>query len=315
MSFEGLDSDEARSFAERWLPAWSGNQPELLAGFYSDDCFYADPAIPAGVHGREALLSYFRRLLARNPDWVWTQTRAVPLERGFLNHWHATIPFAGQKLELDGVCTVELQGGHIVRNEVFFDTSPLRQQAFAYGPTGDPARHRTAASLAAGLEALARPAPDSGRLALLVRRLPGGVRETPEEVWLSVVEGIPGDEWNRRQPQKPDAQLAVMQREVAELIANEQELTLFGDNLFVELDLSAENLPVGTELRVGEARVVMTAEPHNGCRKFHQRFGNDALRFVQAPETRHQNRRGVYWRVTEPGLARVDDTVEVLERP
>jgi MOSC domain-containing protein YiiM len=315
MSFEGLDASQARSFAERWLPAWSGNRPEQLAAFYSEDCFYSDPAIPAGVHGRDALLSYFRGLLARNPDWTWTHTHAVPLEHGFLNYWHATIPVAGQKLELDGVCTVELRAGRIVRNQVFFDTSPMLREAAAFGPTGDRARHRAGASLDAGLDTLPAAATDSGRLALLVRRLPGGVRETPAEAWLSVLEGVPGDEWNRRQPQKPDAQLAVMRRDVAELIANEQELTLFGDNLFVDLDLSAGNLPVGTELRVGEARVVMTAEPHNGCRKFHQRFGADALRFVQARETRDQNRRGVYWRVIEPGLARVGDAVRVLSRP
>jgi MOSC domain-containing protein YiiM len=319
MGFEGLDAREARHFAARWLPAWSGNRPEQLAAFYSDDCFYSDPAIPAGVQGRAALLSYFRVLLARNPDWVWTQTHAVPLEHGFLNYWHASIPLGNERFEIDGVCTVALRAGLIARNQVFFDMSPLRparrSEAVADGPRGDPARHRAGASLDAGLDALPGAPTDAGRLALVVRRLPSGVRETPAEVWLSVGEGVPGDEWNRRQPQKPDAQLAVMRRDVAALIANGQELTLFGDNLFVELDLAAGNLPVGTELRVGGARVVMTAEPHNGCRKFHQRFGADALRFVQAPETRDQNRRGVYWRVIEPGLARVGDPVEVLGRP
>ena len=113
----------------------------------------------------------------------------------------------------------------------------------------------------------------------------------------------------------PEAQLAVMRRDVAELIANGQALTLFGDNLFVELDLSAANLPFGTRLRVGAARVEMTAMPHNGCIKFKGRFGPDALRFVQAKETRDQNFRGVYWKVIEPGDARVGDAIRVLSRP
>ena len=77
MQFHGLDAAEARAFAERWLPAWSGNRPELLASFYTPDTFYADPAIPAGVRGREALLAYFRRLLAHNPDWVWVPARYI----------------------------------------------------------------------------------------------------------------------------------------------------------------------------------------------------------------------------------------------
>ena len=91
---------------------------------------------------------------------------------------------------------------------------------------------------------------------------------------------------------------------------------IFGkDNLFVELDLSAENLPVGTRLRVGAAEVVMTAEPHDGCRKFNGRFGPDALRLVQAKPTRHRNLRGVYWRVVAAGEAAVGDAVRVLSRP
>jgi len=33
-------SAEAQHFAEQWLPAWTGNRPDFLAGFYSDDAFY-----------------------------------------------------------------------------------------------------------------------------------------------------------------------------------------------------------------------------------------------------------------------------------
>ncbi|HLS81255.1 MAG TPA: nuclear transport factor 2 family protein [Steroidobacter sp.] len=65
-------ASEARAFADRWLPAWSGNTPELLASFYSDDAFYLDPAIPGGVRGKAALLAYFRTLLRYNPKWVWS---------------------------------------------------------------------------------------------------------------------------------------------------------------------------------------------------------------------------------------------------
>lgn len=182
-------------------------------------------------------------------------------------------------------------------------------------PSGDPARHLARVALDAGLRALP-PAPrECGRLVLIVRRLATGTRETPAKVRLSRDEGVPGDAWSVRPPRKPEAQLAVMRREIAELIANGQLLTLFGDNLFVDLDLAAANMPAGTRIRVGEAVVEMTAEPHDGCRKFQQRFGPDALRFVQARETRDQNFRGVYWRVVEPGVARVGDLVRVVARP
>jgi mannose-6-phosphate isomerase-like protein (cupin superfamily) len=125
MRFDGLDAAEARAFAERWLPAWTGNDPDRLLAFYADDAWYADPAVPEGVRGRDALRAYFGRLLARNPEWTWTHTGSTPLPGGFLNRWHATIPTPTGSVEVDGVCTVELRGERIARNEVFFDRSAL----------------------------------------------------------------------------------------------------------------------------------------------------------------------------------------------
>jgi hypothetical protein len=122
---KAFDTEQARRFAERWLPAWSGNRPELLASFYSDDVFYCDPARPDGVRGRAALLDYFRKLLGRNPDWVWTQRGSVPMQHGFLNLWHASIPAGAGRVEIDGACTVQLRDGLIYRNEVYFDRSAL----------------------------------------------------------------------------------------------------------------------------------------------------------------------------------------------
>jgi hypothetical protein len=184
-----------------------------------------------------------------------------------------------------------------------------------YGPLGDPSAHQPLAQLEQRLRALAPAGADLGRLALIVRRHPDGARETLDRVGLSLQDGVPGDGWTRRPPRDPEAQLAVMRRDVAELIANGQALTLFGDNLFVDLDLSAANLPVGSRLRVGAALVEVTPKPHNGCHKFKARFGGDALRFVQQKPTRDQNLRGIYWRVAEPGEVAVGDEIRVLSRP
>jgi len=141
---ECLSVPAARAFAETWLPAWSGNDPELLAGFYAEDAFYLDPAVPGGIRGRSALLAYFRRLLGRNPNWVWTQLEAIPLEDGFLNKWLARIPLGPEIVEVVGVCLVQLDGaGKIRRNEVYFDRSGLlaeiERQRRASGPTSPPA--------------------------------------------------------------------------------------------------------------------------------------------------------------------------------
>jgi MOSC domain-containing protein YiiM len=181
-------------------------------------------------------------------------------------------------------------------------------------PGGDPSRHRPLAELEAALRALPAAPRDAGSVALVVRRRADGVRETPERTRLTPEDGVPGDDWSRRPPRDPEAQLAVMRREVAELIAHGQPLTLFGDNLIVELDLSAANLPPGSRLRVGGALVEVTPKPHNGCSKFRARFGDAALRFVQAPPTRDQNLRGIYWKVLEPGEVAVGARIEVLWR-
>jgi MOSC domain-containing protein YiiM len=190
--------------------------------------------------------------------------------------------------------------------------APARLRKEACGAPGDAARHRPLAELEAGFRALPAAPRRAGRLALIVCRRPDGARETPPCVRLSPEQGVPGDGWSRRPPRDPQAQLAVMRRDVAELIANGQLLTVFGDNLFVDFDLSRANLPAGTRLRIGEAIVEVTPLPHDGCRKFRARFGADALRWVQARATRDQNLRGSYWRVVAAGDAGVGAAIEVI---
>jgi MOSC domain-containing protein YiiM len=154
-----------------------------------------------------------------------------------------------------------------------------------------------------------------GRVILLVRRRERGRREAPERVRLTPEAGVSGDAWRERGQPDPAAQIAVMQADVARLIANGQPLELFGDNLFLELDLTAANLPVGSRLRIGGAIVEVTPKAHNGCRKFQARFGAEALRFVVEASLRPRNLRGIYMRVLEPGVVSVGDPVDVLSRP
>jgi len=185
-------------------------------------------------------------------------------------------------------------------------------QPEAYGPEGDPARHLPLDELVARVRSLPLPPRDSGRLHLIVRRHADGTRETLDRARLTAEGGMPGDRWGRKLPVNSEAQLTVMRRDIAEVIANGQPLTMFGDNLFVDLDISAENLPVGTRAWFGDALLEVTPKPHNGCLKFKGRFGQDALEFVQAKETRSQNYRGIYFRVVEAGEARVGASISVI---
>jgi len=177
---------------------------------------------------------------------------------------------------------------------------------------GDPARYHDLDHLERGLAALPGIPKNLGRIALIVRRREGGWRDTPDRTVLAPDTGLPGDAWSRLKEPKPDAQITAMQIDVAELIANGQPLALFGDNLFLELDLSEENLPPGSQVRVGCATLEVTPKPHNGCQKFRARFGPDAVRFVSKPDLRHRNLRGIYMRVLEGGEAAPGDPVEVI---
>jgi MOSC domain-containing protein YiiM len=133
-------------------------------------------------------------------------------------------------------------------------------------------------------------------------------------VLLSAREGMPGDSWSRSDDRTPDSQLTAMEAGVADMIANGQPWSLFGDQLYLDLDLSSENLPVGSSIAVGEAVLEVTRKPHKGCAKYQARFGVDALRLISRADLRPRNLRGIYLRVVTDGLVRVGDSVKVIRR-
>src|SRR5438445_534171 len=125
---------------------------------------------------------------------------------------------------------------------------------------GNPLRYRRLEELEEGLDALPRGPWDRGRVELIVARTAGGQRERPERVRLEADAGIPEDAWGRQQEPHPERAITVMEFDVAELIANGQLLALFGDNVYLTLDISTENLPAGRRVRAGGAGLAMTAE-------------------------------------------------------
>jgi len=126
-----MTKEEARDFSSQWLAAWTGNNPEKLASYYSDDCFYSDAGVPNGVKGKTELIAYLRKLLDQNPNWVWSQIEAIPMEGGFLNKWLAKIPVGKKVLECVGVCFLQFdEQGRIRRNEVYFDRTELLAEIY-----------------------------------------------------------------------------------------------------------------------------------------------------------------------------------------
>lgn len=179
---------------------------------------------------------------------------------------------------------------------------------------GDPAKFLNAEQLASGLAILPASRRDSGTLTRIVVRHEKGVRELLDTAALTIDGGLVGESWGRDPQPDPQAQLAVMEESVSQLIANGQPPELAGDNLWLDLDLSEANLPIGSRLRIGTVILEVTPQPHNGCRKFRERFGEAALQLVWNKENRHRNLRGIYLRVVESGQVCVGEAVEVLSR-
>lgn len=180
--------------------------------------------------------------------------------------------------------------------------------------------HRTAAELEAGLDAIRRSPRGVGRVELVVRRPAVGEREVLAVGQLDPEEGLVGDTWHQRPSTRtadgsphPDMQLNLMSAAAAALIAGDRDRwPLAGDELYVDLDISEEALPAWTRLRIGTAVVEITDQPHTGCAKFTQRFGLDAMRFVNSPEGRALRARGVNARVVTAGEVRPGDEIRVL---
>ena len=128
-----MTKEQAREFASSNNISAISITIQTLTSSYSDDVLYLDPAIPKGVCGKDELLSYFRKSLAQNPDWTWTQIEPIPMEGGFLNKWLAKIPVGAKTIECIGVCFVQFNDdGLIRRNEVYFDRSELISEIYKY---------------------------------------------------------------------------------------------------------------------------------------------------------------------------------------
>jgi hypothetical protein len=178
----------------------------------------------------------------------------------------------------------------------------------------------TAAELEAGLDDVRRSPDNGGPVELIVRRPAVDERELLGEAVLSGAQGLAGDTWRvRAEGRTPDVateadkQITVMNSRAAALVARHPDRrALAGDQLYIDLDLSIDNLPAGSRLQIGEVVIEISAHPHLGCAKFADRFGEDALRFVNSPTGRQLRLRGLNAQVVTGGVVRVGDKAHKL---
>lgn len=178
-------------------------------------------------------------------------------------------------------------------------------------------KYLTIEELEAGLENIRQSPKDNGTLDMIVRRPQVEEREVLSEGKLDIMAGLEGDNWKVRgssstsdKSAHPEMQINIMNSRVIDLLAQEKERwQLAGDQLYIDMDLSEENLPAGTKLSIGEAILQISTEPHSGCKKFTARFGLEAMKFVNSPLGKELHLRGVNAKVIQAGVIRVGATV------
>lgn len=179
--------------------------------------------------------------------------------------------------------------------------------------------HLTLSEMEAQIEHIRQSPPDEGVLEMIVCRPAENERKMLFEAELNTQRGLVGDTWlargnHRGGPSNPDCQINIMNSRVVSLLAQDRERwPLAGDQLFIDLDLSDDNLPPGSRLGIGTAVIEITAEPHTGCHKFASRYGADAKTFVNSPEGKRMHLRGVNARIVQSGVIRTRDKVTKIK--
>lgn len=182
-------------------------------------------------------------------------------------------------------------------------------------------QHLSRPELDAGLDHIRAAPKDDGLLKLIVQRPSSGERVVIVEGALNKASGLVGDNWLSRGSRMtddgsahPDMQLNLMNIRVAQLVAQSADrIPLAGDQLYIDFDITEENTPPGTRLKIGEAEIEITAVPHLGCSKFVERFGRDAMEFVNSDTGKLFRLRGVNAKVVKEGKIKLDDTICKLE--
>ena len=181
-------------------------------------------------------------------------------------------------------------------------------------------RHLTMPELEEALDHLRAAPKNDGLVELIVRRPRVDHREVLDQAELDPVKGLIGDNWSVRPSSKtpdgsphPEMQINIINSRVAALVAQEKERwQLAGDQLYIDMDLSKENLPAGAQFAIGSAVLEVSALPHTGCHKFVARFGAEAMKFVNSPVGRELCLRGINAKIVKGGVIQVGQTARKI---
>ena len=182
----------------------------------------------------------------------------------------------------------------------------------------DSIEHATVDELSDKMDWLLESPKDGGVVRGIVVRPAIDGRRDLEETKLSPEGGVEGDRWASTAQRKlkdgslnPDVQVTLTNARLIEILAKERSRwSLSGDQLYVDMDLSMENLQPGQRLAIGSTVLEISEVPHRGCSKYTSRFGKAAFDLVDSARGRELRFRGVYAQIVKEGTIAVGNRIQ-----
>lgn len=180
----------------------------------------------------------------------------------------------------------------------------------------------TADALAQALPGVLAAPKDSTLIDHLTFRPGYGRRQHPDRLRLTVAEGVPGERWLTAPWLKlpdgrpdPDIQVSILPLRVMDLVWQDRSQPHPGDTIVADLDCGLANLPPGTVLQAGTARLRVSSVFNDACVKWKVRYGQAAKDWITAPGHPDLRLRGILCAVVQDGDVQRGDTLRVLARP
>ena len=131
--------NEARRFVERYVAAWASREPGIMRPLWHPDGELHHPALSAPIPGSLVAANNDNTKRAF-PDFEWSLLDWAASGQVVFLHWRNRATIRGTRHEWTGVDRMELRDGRIVREDVYFDTIPLRRAldpGLPHGPLVD----------------------------------------------------------------------------------------------------------------------------------------------------------------------------------
>lgn len=180
--------------------------------------------------------------------------------------------------------------------------------------------HPDRSTLDACLDDMRKASKDNAPISNLNYRPGFGSRVFCDRLVLDRDKGIIGDRWfehawikTENGDPDPRLQVSIINTRLLNLIWENGDGNIYpGDNIAADIDLSAENLPIGARLQVGSAVIEVGDVYNDGCVKWKARYGRDAYDWARDPALMKFNPRGIFCKIVQSGEVSISDRLVKL---